>query len=297
MTCSYCGTRNSEGDHRCRRCGRRPSDTLTGDTTLHPTHGALAAKPVWAVAASAAPAPAAALRPIPNLSRAVQGSLFPSNVIPFESLAPAAAPRSEKPRLETPRPEKPRQSRASTSQRRAARVSDAQAGLDFLPSEPAKPRTLGTTVDAVIYCDAPVATIPHRAFAAVLDSSMILIGYGVFMLTLYLFGVGIVLTKLNAAVFAGALPLVGFAYGLTFALAGTETPGMHWMHLRLTTFEGFSPEVRQRLLRFAGSCFSLCTVLGVLWSFADEECLAWQDHISRTFPTPEEAESQIFRRR
>ena len=72
---------------------------------------------------------------------------------------------------------------------------------------------------------------------------------------------------------------------------------MHWTHLRLTTFDGFRPELRQRLLRFAGSCLSLCTVVGLLWSLADEESLTWQDHISRTFPTPRELESQVFHRR
>jgi hypothetical protein len=67
--------------------------------------------------------------------------------------------------------------------------------------------------------------------------------------------------------------------------------------LRLTTFDGFPLEPRQRLLRFAAACLSRCTLLGLFWSLADEENLAWQDHISRTFPTPREVDSQVFRRR
>jgi hypothetical protein len=35
-----------------------------------------------------------------------------------------------------------------------------------------------------------------------------------------------------------------------------------------------------------GSCLSVCSVVGLLWSLVDEESLAWQDHISGTFPTP-----------
>jgi hypothetical protein len=34
-----------------------------------------------------------------------------------------------------------------------------------------------------------------------------------------------------------------------------------------------------------------------LWSIWDEESLGWQDHISRTFPTPLEVETLTFHRR
>jgi hypothetical protein len=34
-----------------------------------------------------------------------------------------------------------------------------------------------------------------------------------------------------------------------------------------------------------GSCLSVCTAVGLLWLLVDEESLAWQDHISGTFPT------------
>jgi len=35
-----------------------------------------------------------------------------------------------------------------------------------------------------------------------------------------------------------------------------------------------------------------------LWALADEENLTWQDHISRTFPTPrDDGKSPIVRRR
>src|SRR5437660_7875129 len=45
MTCSYCGTRNGESEHRCRRCGRRAGDRLTAEFTMPPTDGALAQLP------------------------------------------------------------------------------------------------------------------------------------------------------------------------------------------------------------------------------------------------------------
>lgn len=283
MTCSYCGSRNNVGEHRCQRCGRRPSDTLNNG---YRTDGALAAKlhpVVHYEAAEAAPS-----APPKNLSRAVQRSLFQerptSNVIPFDSFAPAP-PAKAKPKT-APR----------TTHRKVSKVVEGQGSLDFLPPAPAKPRTLGTTVDSVIYCEAPVATTLHRAVAAALDWSMVLIAWGLFLATYFLCGGEFVADKLNLMIFGGALPLIALTYGLFWTIANCETAGMRWAHLRLTTFDGFRPDARQRFARFAGSCLSLCTVVGLLWSLADEESLAWQDHISGTFPTPRALDSQVFRR-
>ena len=233
---------------------------------------------------AAQPAPASA-RPAPKFTHAVQGSLFhqtpASNVIPIASYAPGLA--------ETPRP------RNAAARRKP--VQEQQPSLDFLAPLPAQPRTLSTTVNAVIYCELPVATTLHRAVASVMDWSMVLIGYSVFLTAFRLLGGAFVLTKPNLVVFGGMLALTGFVYGLFFALAGVETPGMRWTQLRLTTFDGFPPEYGTRLIRFAASCLSRCTLLGLLWSLADEESLGWHDHISRTFPTPRSSESEIFRRR
>ena len=243
-----------------------------------------------AAVAQARPLPEPVLQPPPsNLSRAVQRPLFQerpdSNVIPFEAYAP---PRVTRPPKAAPRPQ-PR--------RPSSRVPEAQGQLDFLAALPVQTRTLGTTVEAVIFCDAPVATPLHRAMAAALDWSMVLIGYGLFLMAFSVAGGEFVLTRSNLIVFGAALLLLAFTYGLFWALAGGETAGMRWTRLRLITFDGFPPEPRQRAFRFVGSCLSLCTVLGLLWSLADEESLTWQDHISRTFPTPRASESQIVQQR
>jgi uncharacterized RDD family membrane protein YckC len=114
---------------------------------------------------------------------------------------------------------------------------------------------------------------------------MVLIAYGFFLLVFCLLGGQVVLNKTNLLAFGGALLLIGFAYSLLPAIACTETPGMRWARLRLTTFDGFPLEPRQRVMRMLGSCLSVCTAVGLLWSLVDEESLAWQDHISGTFPT------------
>ena len=279
MTCTFCGSRNPDGEHRCRRCGRRPEDTAAA-FALH-TAGALAAAPK--------PAPEPSRPLLPDMSRAVQRPLFQDrpapNVIPFESYGSPAAPKAVR--------TAPRHS----TRRTASRVSDAQANLDFLPAAPDQPRTLGTTVEAMIVCDAPVATPLHRGVAAALDWSMVLIGYGLFLLAFSLAGGQFVLSKPNLMIFGAVLALIAFTYGLFWSIAGAETAGMRWTRLRLTTFEGFPPEPRHRVMRFAGSCLSFCTIVGLLWSLADEESLNWQDHISRTFPTPLDSDSKVFHRK
>src|ERR1017187_449711 len=162
MTCSYCGTRNGDGEHRCTRCGRKPEDTLIGGFAMPAVNGALATQlqpaPRMRLVEREQPEQA---RDAPNFSQAVQASLFHSNVI-------AMPARETKPRVRTEpgRPATPR-----TAAKRARPVPEGQGTLDFLPPAPAKPRQLGTSVEAVIYCEAPVATTLHRAVASALDWS------------------------------------------------------------------------------------------------------------------------------
>lgn len=299
MTCRYCGGRNDEEDNRCRRCGRKPGDTLTSEMTLNRTSGALAAQAQPMVAMQSGPIGLPSYRQPAKFAVPVQGSLFwerpAGKVIPFESFQTAPSGITSPPRGKAP-------AGSRTNARRTAQVHEGQGTLDFLPPDflppaPPKPRTLGTTVEAVIYCEDPVASRMHRAVAAGFDWSMVLLAYGLFLVAFRVCGGDFILNKANLLLLGGVLPLLGCIYGLIWAIAGTETAGMRWADLRLTTFEGFPPERNQRLMRFAGSCLSLCTVAGLLWSFADEESLAWPDHISETFPTPRRVESQTFHRR
>jgi uncharacterized RDD family membrane protein YckC len=289
MTCNYCGTRNGDGEHRCTRCGRRPEDTLIN--RMPAVTGALATQlqPAPRMRLVERPNPDQWPETTPNLSGAVQVSLFQdrsSNVIAMP------APVIARPSARGDATVKPQASKPAT--RRARPVPEGQGSLDFLPPAPAKPRQLSTTVEAVIYCEAPVALTLHRAVASALDWSMVLLGYGLFLLAFHQMGCQFALTKSNLTMFGGMFLLIGFAYGLTFAWAGVETPGMRWSQLRLMTFDGFPPERRQYLVRFCASCLSRCTLLGLLWSLADEESLAWHDHISRTFPTMSDSRTLVL---
>jgi len=296
MTCSYCGGRHYEEDTRCRRCGRKAGDTLTSDVTMHRTDGALAEKAQPAMRMHPGLVSVPGSRQPSKFGHPVQGSLFwekpESKVIPFESFQTT-------PSGTTSRPRGTAKSVSKTSSRTNSRrnAHEGQGMLDFLPPAPPKPRTLGTTVEAVIYCEDPVASRLHRSVAAGLDWSVVLLGYGLFLLVFRLCGGEFVFDKTSLLLMGVVMPLFACLYGLTWAIAGKETPGMRWANLRLTAFDGFPPERSQRLLRFAGSCLSLCTVVGLLWSLADEESLTLPDHISSTFTTPRRLEAQIFHRR
>jgi uncharacterized RDD family membrane protein YckC len=293
MTCTYCGSQNSD-QHRCRRCGRRPEDTLNGEFPVHRTTGNLATKP-RPTEIDQPPAKRAS-NPASNLEVPVQGSLFTANVANVIAMPSRRVPPGKTGARSKAMAQEPAGSGKTVRRVPRGRVEN-QSELDFFEPAPAKPKTLGTTVDAVVYCEAQVATPMHRALAAAIDWTMVMFGYGLFLLTFARLGGEFVINRPNLLIFGGALVLVGCAYGLVWTIAGTETAGMRWTHLRLTTFDGFQPDIWQRAARSAFTCLSFFSVLGVLWSLADEEGLGWQDHMSRSFPTPHEMESRVFRRR
>ena len=212
----------------------------------------------------------------------------PGNVIPFDGVFEAPAP--PKPRTVT---------RTSTRvTRRPSTLDDAQPSLDFLQPAPSAPRKLSTTVEAVIDCDAPVAAPMHRACAAAIDGSLILIACGMFLSVFYFLGGAIPASRLAVLMMAAAGVLIGMFYGFVWVCAGGQTPGMRALRLTLINFDGYPPDSTSRWLRYLGACLGYCAGgLGLLWALLDEESLAWHDHISKTFPTFHGPETSFVRRR
>lgn len=272
MNCLYCRHSNSDDEPRCQRCGRRLQ--------------AAAARPApenyvstFSGATALAVAPAFDQPIAPEVAAPPQRNQVPRQTRLFTD------PESGKVLLfpSTAKPHEPRQ----RVRRHSPAAPDNQAFLDFLPPAPHAPRTLKTSVEAVIYCDAPVATPTHRAVAAALDFSILVMAFGAFLLTFYLCGGEF--GKINAGVgigFAGAFLAIALFYGLLWVLTGAETAGERWTGLRLINFDGTPIDRRERAVRFAAACLSFLSAgLGVLWSLADEESLTWHDHMSKTFPT------------
>ncbi len=280
MTCRYCGTDNDSDDHRCNRCGRR----------LHSAN-ARPAPDNYAFTAATAPAlhtltevhtapseQPAGIQPA-RRRPPVQPSLFPSRdlpqVIPFESYAPENRGVRKRP--------SPAQSKPTAR----AKDSSEQRQLEFGQSVPlAHSRNQRASAEAVIYCDAAVASPIHRILAFAIDIGLVLIGVGMFLLTYNLAGGAFPQAKYTLPIFGLLSGLVYVLYEALWCVSCADTPGMRWARLRLLDFDGREPDLRQRLYRLGGSLLSVMAAgIGLLWALTDEESLTWHDHMSNTFPT------------
>jgi len=300
MECRYCQAANADDDHRCRRCGRRlrVSPVYTGSSAAAPVlqyeaapvlqyeatpvrqyeappvlHQEAVRRAESRTEAHRPPEPRAPRRPI-----TYQPSLFTSRELPlvvrFETLAPGSVQPA------------PRKAQPSTHRQRRRRVIPGQQALEFNHQFPQQARS-SQPADGVIYCDAPVAVPAHRAMAAALDASIIVMALAVFGIVFRLAGGVFVLNAKTAPMFLGVTLCVVIFYRLLWCLANGDTAGQKWTRLRLVNFDGQTPTRAQRFYRTASGFLSLMAGgIGLLWGLVDEETLTWHDHISKTFPTP-----------
>jgi uncharacterized RDD family membrane protein YckC len=190
-------------------------------------------------------------------------------VIPIQTLSPMRPKEAEGPKHIS----------RKTTRRHAA---GSQQSLDF----PSTPKSIGTQVEAVIYCDSPVALPAHRAIAAAVDAAMILAAVAVFLGIFFVSGGEIAFTRQNAPFFVAVGAVLTLFYRFLWCIADGDTPGMRVAGLRLVDFDGRTPDREQRGMRqLAGVLSFVSAGLGLVWALVDEENLTWHDHISKTFPT------------
>ena len=201
-----------------------------------------------------------------------------TKVIPIPTLTPMRHPGERgsgdaPPRRAASRGSNPRASRRSADQ--------SQQSLELVEAREAA-RPFAET----IYCDAPVASVQHRAVATAADVSVILIALGVFLLMFILCGGEVELNRQLVLLLGGVGAVIGLFYRFLWCLAGGDSPGMRFAGLRLVDFDGRPPDREKRCLRLVASLLSLFSAgLGLVWALVDEESLTWHDHISKTFPT------------
>jgi uncharacterized RDD family membrane protein YckC len=136
----------------------------------------------------------------------------------------------------------------------------------------------------------PVASLPERRWAALLDAALLLFSYGGMLALFTALGGHLGYNKLDAVVAIATLALFYAQYYALFTIFGGSTPGMMLRGIRVVSFDGSVPTSRQMAWRSfgylisAGTCF-----LGFLWAIWDEDQLCWQDRISQTYLTPIEA--------
>jgi uncharacterized RDD family membrane protein YckC len=273
MECRYCQATNAEDEHRCHHCGRRLRMTPAwpgagpGVSEVHASRQSpvpVSANPEYAPERPAESAPPA--RRTINWQPSLFSSREMPRVVPFESISPA--------------PPAPPERRTTPVRPRTRKPHPGQGTLDLAPAH-------DSAVETVIYCDAPVALPVHRVLAVALDTSMVAVALGLFLLTFRLICGDIVLNNHTIPLYLGIAVVFAILYKVLWALADGDSVGLRWARLKLVNFDGRPPDREQRLYRLASSFLSLLAVgLGLLWALADEESLTWHDHISRTFPTP-----------
>jgi len=286
MECRYCQAANPEDEHRCRRCGRRlrMNPVYAGATPVLQSGAAPVLEHEAAPIRQYEAPPIRSLRPVEAPHRApepsearrrvtYQTSLFSSRELPmvvrFETLVPGAEPSPRRKEHSAPKP-------------RRRKANPGQQALDF--SRQPRPYK---AAEGAIYCDAPVAVPAHRAMAAALDASVVVIALAVFAIIFRLAGGAFLFYRGTAPFFIGAAAGVVLLYRLLWCVANGDTPGQCWSRLRLVNFDGQTPTRTQRLHRMVSGLLSwMAGGIGLLWGLVDEETLTWHDHISKTFLTP-----------
>jgi len=198
-------------------------------------------------------------------------------------------PRGEAPIPEVRRTELSQPRTDARRPRRAAQkrsLDDTQPCLDFSLPQQNSPRTLKTSVEAVIYCDYSAATPVHRVLAAAIDAGLIAIAGMLFVGTFLAGGGELAWDPFTCVMLLGGMGLIGVFYGFLFAIGDSETLGRQMTGLRTVNFDGQNIGRKLRLLRLAAAQLSIFSAtLGLLWSLVDEESLTWHDHMVRSFPT------------
>jgi len=318
MHCQYCGLINGEDDHRCLRCGRRIAGVVIAAPLSYIGATALAMSVAPESEREVAPARAQAPEQTPLFDspfEARPNSLH--KVIPFEQiqrqvagrqalLQPVPSVRPAEPKLA------PGQSRPAAKKSPSVQAGNGQGNLDFHPNSAQGERILATGVPAQVYGDGHVAPPMRRLMAGAMDVSMVLLGFGAFAVAMRIAAVylassaaagevsnpGFGMGKTVWVTMAAAMTLISLFYGLIFAIARRETAGMNWTQLQLVTFDGSSLDGRDRTIRFVSAWLSYCSGgLGLLWALADEESLAFHDHISKTYPAEKGSSRTLVRQR
>lgn len=284
MSCRYCGAHNLKDDHRCCRCGRRLHASIARsapDTYPIVTATAPAFQPT-AVMDTIAPPRKPELVPTPVVR---QPSLFgteaqphprASRVIKFEEIAPPG-------HLMPPPKRRPSERRTKQD---IQEEQERQQRLDF---QTVSTQTHNRThSESTLYGIHEVASPLHRFCAAFADFSLIAVAVGMFVAIFYLAGGEVVLNKVTTPVYCAIPLIITFFYRILYCLGRGDSSGLQWLGLRLVDFDGKIPNRRQRWNRMcAGTLSCISGGLGLVWALTDQEELAWHDHISKTFPTPE----------
>jgi uncharacterized RDD family membrane protein YckC len=130
----------------------------------------------------------------------------------------------------------------------------------------------------------PPVALSQRLYAVAVDALIVGVGVGLFGAVAYKLIPNLQPGK-SMLMAAGLVPaLLWFLYEYLLLVYGGTTPGMRVAKIRLLTFAGEAPNLRQRRNRALGLCLSTASLsMGLLWAFVDVDALCWHDRTSQTF--------------
>jgi len=126
--------------------------------------------------------------------------------------------------------------------------------------------------------------VSQRVFAGLIDVAVASIGVAVFAAVAFKILSKPPITKPLIAALAAAAGLLWSVYQYLFVVYAGKTLGMMATKVRLRTFQGKTPTMRQRRHRVFGFFFSVFSLgMGLMWLFVDVDALCWHDRLSRTY--------------
>ena len=127
-------------------------------------------------------------------------------------------------------------------------------------------------------------TISWRLLAGLLDLAITGVGVAICAVVAFKILDSPPLTKpLFVGVAAGTVVLWA-AYQYLFVVYAGRTLGMMAARIRLRTFKGTTPKLRQRRHRVLGFYLSALSLgMGLMWAFVDVDGLSWHDRLSKTY--------------
>lgn len=132
----------------------------------------------------------------------------------------------------------------------------------------------------------PVADLPARRLAGLLDAAAIGAVFAGFLAMFRSLGGQLGFLKIHFAIYAAIFFLIYMLYFGLFTLLSGTTVGMQVRGLSVVAMDGGLPDTRHLVWRGVGYFLSGGTLLlGFLWALWDEDQLTWQDRISHTYLT------------
>ena len=172
------------------------------------------------------------------------------------------------------------------------RILDVPEELEAIPTTPFLD---GLQLDPVNSADASrdrehvelpfrAVRVAQRAFAGLTDIAVTGVGVAVFAGIAYKILAKPALTKPLILALVVAAGLLWSVYQYLFVVYAGQTLGMMAAKIRLRTFKGRAPNLRQRRHRVLGFYLSTLSLgMGLMWMFVDVDALCWHDRLSQTY--------------